>query len=436
MVNYYERYIKIIRKPIRKALKLGYKKEEIELKLKNKNWPKHIIDDAFKAALKDYEVSKKKLVLTILYWLGLLVAVTSFVFSQYFIVLISIGIVLMLLSVPMRISDWKKQKEKKAIKPTGPLTQLIPLSQAKKQGLLSKIFNIKPKPGVPVTTPLVKKEWFFSRWFKVKSKPEKKIEEPKKPEKKKEKPFEKRLIVKKGKKLKSPILALILSIIPGLGHFYLGQTKKGIIILLTFWLIAPYIYGFIDSYKLAIKQNLEVAPPDLKKLEQEKEKKKKKRKRPFVGIMLFFSIIALFYILWLYQYQPGVTLVNAVSYSVVIIIITFILVPILRKASVKGLNIEEKEVKQVKKVEIEDLRKHVSQRQDSYETDFDKLHQIVEKYGRIKISDIAETFKISKKEAEEWASILERHGLATIYYPALGSPEIVKKKKKKVEEGE
>ncbi|WP_295721379.1 hypothetical protein [uncultured Methanobrevibacter sp.] len=65
-----------------------------------------------------------------------------------------------------------------------------------------------------------------------------------------------------GKSDKSEVLALVLSLIlPGLGHFYLGLPKKGIIILIcaiigVFLLFIPYvivlIYAIYDSYKSAM----------------------------------------------------------------------------------------------------------------------------------------------------------------------------------------
>lgn len=60
---------------------------------------------------------------------------------------------------------------------------------------------------------------------------------------------------------KNEVLAIILSfILPGLGHFYLGLPKKGIIILILsivgiFLFIFPYLivwaYGMYDAYKSA-----------------------------------------------------------------------------------------------------------------------------------------------------------------------------------------
>lgn len=55
---------------------------------------------------------------------------------------------------------------------------------------------------------------------------------------------------------KSPVLALILSIIiGGLGQVYNGQIGKGLLIFFTTWLIIPWIYGIIDAYRTAKKIN-------------------------------------------------------------------------------------------------------------------------------------------------------------------------------------
>ena len=56
--------------------------------------------------------------------------------------------------------------------------------------------------------------------------------------------------------IKNPGLALCLSIIfPGGGQFYNGHIGKGILILLTFWLLIPWIYGIFDAYSSANRIN-------------------------------------------------------------------------------------------------------------------------------------------------------------------------------------
>lgn len=60
-------------------------------------------------------------------------------------------------------------------------------------------------------------------------------------------------------KKKNPGLAAALSfLIPGIGQIYLGHILKGIIILFTFWLILPWIYGIYDAYKTANDYNADL----------------------------------------------------------------------------------------------------------------------------------------------------------------------------------
>lgn len=55
---------------------------------------------------------------------------------------------------------------------------------------------------------------------------------------------------------KNPGVALLLSIIfPGGGQFYNGHAGKGIIVLLTFWTILPYIWSLFDAYSCAKRIN-------------------------------------------------------------------------------------------------------------------------------------------------------------------------------------
>jgi hypothetical protein len=56
--------------------------------------------------------------------------------------------------------------------------------------------------------------------------------------------------------VKNPGVAMLLSIVfPGGGQFYNGHVGKGILILCTFWLIIPWIYGIFDAYSSANRIN-------------------------------------------------------------------------------------------------------------------------------------------------------------------------------------
>ncbi len=56
--------------------------------------------------------------------------------------------------------------------------------------------------------------------------------------------------------VKNPGVAMLLSIIfPGGGQFYNGHAGKGILILCTFWLVIPYVWGIFDAYSCAKRIN-------------------------------------------------------------------------------------------------------------------------------------------------------------------------------------
>jgi Mn-dependent DtxR family transcriptional regulator len=68
-------------------------------------------------------------------------------------------------------------------------------------------------------------------------------------------------------------------------------------------------------------------------------------------------------------------------------------------------------------------------------TPLDKLLDLVMKRGRIRIKDAAKSFGVSRAQIDEWAKILEEHGLVEIHYPPVGEPELRKKQPVKEKKG-
>ncbi len=64
---------------------------------------------------------------------------------------------------------------------------------------------------------------------------------------------------------------------------------------------------------------------------------------------------------------------------------------------------------------------------DKVTTPIDELFEIVMRVGRIKLGTAAKKFGAKKQQVEEWAKILEEHGLIEIHYPPFGEPELRKK---------
>jgi len=67
-----------------------------------------------------------------------------------------------------------------------------------------------------------------------------------------------RIVYYEQKKKSIGIAVLLSVVIPGAGQMYLGKVGKGIILLLTCWLIIPWIYSIYDAYKSAKDYNAQL----------------------------------------------------------------------------------------------------------------------------------------------------------------------------------
>ncbi len=64
---------------------------------------------------------------------------------------------------------------------------------------------------------------------------------------------------------------------------------------------------------------------------------------------------------------------------------------------------------------------------DETKTPIDELFEMVVKQSPVRISDAARKFGVTDVQIEEWAKILEGHGLVEMHYPPIGKPELRKK---------
>lgn len=64
-------------------------------------------------------------------------------------------------------------------------------------------------------------------------------------------------------------------------------------------------------------------------------------------------------------------------------------------------------------------------------TPIDQLFELVMNSGTVKMADAARKFAVSEEQLEEWAKILEEHGMIEIHYPPIGKPELRKKVQEK-----
>ena len=73
----------------------------------------------------------------------------------------------------------------------------------------------------------------------------------------------------------------------------------------------------------------------------------------------------------------------------------------------------------VQKTEVLDIKRH-------YKTEIDELYEMIQEKGKITLKTVQSKFKIDRKKADEWATILEENGLIKISYSFLSGP-ILKK---------
>ena len=72
--------------------------------------------------------------------------------------------------------------------------------------------------------------------------------------------------------------------------------------------------------------------------------------------------------------------------------------------------------------ELKHIRHKVNDYSDilTLETSIDKLYEMVQKEGEIKIRDAAKRFGVEAELIEEWGRVLENHELVEMHYPAFG----------------
>lgn len=78
--------------------------------------------------------------------------------------------------------------------------------------------------------------------------------------------------------------------------------------------------------------------------------------------------------------------------------------------------------------EIVEEKEEIGEVPSSMETDIDKILVVIKERKKIKFGELQKMFSVDKSTIEQWAKILEDHGLAEIFYPTLGEPELRWKK--------
>jgi len=176
-----------------------------------------------------------------------------------------------------------------------------------------------------------------------------------------------------------------------------------------------------------------------------KEATKGKHKKSFVFVSVLAGIslcIFLFLVLsgnllfgyWIETLSSGSIFVYL---GVVVFLLLIIIVFVLRLKSV--MKKKRKVYKAVEDKKVSEFKEIIKSGKGAsfgvaYQTDIDKLLDLVNKKGKVSLGEVVKTFGVTKVEAENWGKILKDQELVTIYYPTVGDPELRCKKAVKKEE--
>jgi membrane protease YdiL (CAAX protease family) len=174
-------------------------------------------------------------------------------------------------------------------------------------------------------------------------------------------------------------------------------------------------------------------------------RKKKRKKLSLLYVMLIMVFVLLGITLFngeflLFYWVESLSTFSPMAYgSMIIGLFMIIIISLLwfkinmakRKKVYKKLNGENVEKLKEK---INEPKKVSEVDASSYQTDMDRLLELVNKKGSVGIDSVAKIFNISKSEAEEWGKILKDESLISLYYPTVGDAELRKKEKVKEEE--
>lgn len=101
-------------------------------------------------------------------------------------------------------------------------------------------------------------------------------------------------------------------------------------------------------------------------------------------------------------------------------------VELVQRAATEDL-VQDEKIETDKKDFVGQVKDAVMEGGGETKTPIDDLFEFVIKNGRVKITDAAKKFGVFEARIEEWAKILESHGLIEIHYSAMGKPELRKK---------
>ena len=94
-----------------------------------------------------------------------------------------------------------------------------------------------------------------------------------------------------------------------------------------------------------------------------------------------------------------------------------------------GVILAGKQKKEPEIVKVQELKEQKAKVLYQINTDLDRLYEALKQKKKIKISEIASTYKVSNDIALEWCKTLELGKLAALSYPRFSEPTLILKEK-------
>ncbi len=166
-----------------------------------------------------------------------------------------------------------------------------------------------------------------------------------------------------------------------------------------------------------------------KKVTSVKRKKKIMVLISLVFALILFTIILNFYDAFLIPYWIKSLKYASMTFYISSITVLFAIILFLSLKIKSTLKVKSVEYRVQEEKTVEDIKETLKAGDISgLQTDIDKLYAIVKEKGKLRVSEVASAFGISKMEAEEWGKILKEQDLIILHYPTVGEPELIWKK--------
>ena len=121
-----------------------------------------------------------------------------------------------------------------------------------------------------------------------------------------------------------------------------------------------------------------------------------------------------------------ILIAGGVLLLIIIVVLVLYMTKLFKKRKQLAVQQQDKAVQEIK-TQL-NTQQTVQTADGSFQTDFDKLLQLVQERKKISLAEVAKSFNIPKEKAEDWGKILKEQDLLILNYPTVGEPELLWKK--------